>query len=142
MAGDAASPEPKHLVLYDGACGLCDRTVQWILAHDPERRFHFAPLQGPTAAAVRTRHAGLPTDPDCVIYVDRSSGTERVFVRSEAVFRLTERLASPPAWIGWAAWLPRWLTDLGYRVVARARHYLSRTLTCPLPSDARARFLP
>ena len=113
MAGDAASPEPKHLVLYDGACGLCDRTVQWILAHDPERRFHFAPLQGPTAAAVRTRHAGLPTDLDSVIYVDRSSGTERVFARSEAVSGSPSDSRARPVWIGWAAWLPRWLTDLG-----------------------------
>ena len=129
-------------MLYDGACGLCDRTVQWILAHDPERRIHFAPLQGPTAAAVRARHASLPTDLDSVIYVDRATGTERVFARSEAIFRLAERLANAPVWIGWAAHLPRWLTDIGYRVIARARHALSRTLACPLPSDARARFLP
>jgi len=143
MAAGAASSEPKHLVLYDGTCGFCQHTVQWIVAADPEGRFHFAPLQGSTAAALRTRHPDLPTDLDSVLYVDRSNGKERVFVRSEAVFRLAERLARRPAWLGWAARLPRWLTDRAYRVIARNRHRISRTLACPIFPDAvRARFLP
>ena len=25
---------PRALVLYDGLCGLCDATVQWLLRHD------------------------------------------------------------------------------------------------------------
>jgi predicted DCC family thiol-disulfide oxidoreductase YuxK len=135
---------PEHLVLYDGTCGFCNRTVQWILDADRVGRFHFAPLQGATAAAIRDRHPGLPTDLDSVLYVDRSSGDERVFVRSDAAFRIAERLGALPSWLGWTSHLPRWLTDLVYRAVARSRHRLSRALApCPLPPPtARARFLP
>ncbi len=43
------------MVFYDAVCGLCDRSVQFLLAHDRERVLHFAPLQGPTAAAVLGR---------------------------------------------------------------------------------------
>ena len=140
---DGGSSEPTHLVLYDGTCGVCQHTVQWILAGDPAGRIHFAPLQGATAASLRTRHRDLPTDLDTVLYVDRSSGTERVYARSEAIFRLAPLLARPPVWLAWAASLPRWLTDLGYRLVARNRHRLSGALACPiLPDAARARFLP
>jgi len=144
MPGADAPPEPEHVVLYDGDCGLCHRTVQWILAADPRGLFHFAPLQGATAAALRIRHPGLPGDLDTVLYVDRSTGAERVFVRSEAIFRVCDRLGRRPAWLGAARRLPRWLTDLAYRAVARSRHHLSRTLApCPLPPpEARARFLP
>jgi predicted DCC family thiol-disulfide oxidoreductase YuxK len=139
-----AAGEPEHLLLYDGTCGICHRTVQWILAADPEGRFCFAPLQGATAAAVRRRHPELPTDLDSVIYVEREAGAEHAYARSDAVFRIAARLDRAPAWIGWAARLPRWLTDLGYRALAWNRHRLSRALgACPLPSDAtRARFLP
>jgi len=45
----------RHVVFYDGVCGLCDRSVQFLLARDRERVLHFAPLQGPTAAAVLGR---------------------------------------------------------------------------------------
>lgn len=45
----------RHVVFYDAVCGLCDRSVQFLLARDRERVLHFAPLQGPTAAAVLGR---------------------------------------------------------------------------------------
>ena len=40
----------QHLVLYDGTCGVCDHAVQWVLRHDAQEIFAFAPLQGTTAA--------------------------------------------------------------------------------------------
>jgi predicted DCC family thiol-disulfide oxidoreductase YuxK len=144
MRGVETADGPEHLVLYDGTCGLCDRTVQWILAADREGRFHFAPLQGPTAAALRARHPELPADLDSVLYVDRSGGTERVFVRAEAAVRIAERLGTLPSWVRWMRRLPRGLADRAYRVAAWSRHHLSRALApCPLPPPtARARFLP
>jgi predicted DCC family thiol-disulfide oxidoreductase YuxK len=144
MPDAEAARVPEHLVLYDGACGFCSRTIQWIVDADRRRLFHFAPLQGPTAAALRARHPDLPTDLDSVIYVDRSGGEERMFVRADAAFRIAERLGGLPVWLRWTSHLPRWLADLGYRAVARVRRWLSRALApCPLPPPtARARFLP
>ena len=143
MPDAEAARVPEHLVLYDGTCGFCSRTIQWIVEADRREQFHFAPLQGPTAAAIRARHPDLPTDLDSVIYVDRSHGDERVFVRSDAAFRIAERLGRLPFWLRWSTHLPRWLTELGYRAVARGRHRLSNALApCPLPPPtARARFL-
>jgi len=139
-----ASREPEHVVFYDGDCGLCHRTVQWILAADRDGLFHFAALQGSTATALHARHPHLPANLDTVVYVDRSSGVEEVFVRSEAIFRVCDRLGHTPVWLATVRRLPRWLTDLAYRAVARSRHHLSRALAhCPLPPPAaRARFLP
>lgn len=144
MAPSAAPREPEHVVLYDGTCGFCHRTVQWIVAADARGQFHFAPLQGPTAAALRARHPALPDDLDSVVYVDRSTGTERVFVRADAILRVAERLDRRPWWTPWLRALPRPLADLGYRLVARNRHRLvDAEAACGLPAPAaRARFLP
>ena len=139
-----ASREPEHVVFYDGDCGLCHRTVQWILAADRGGLFHFAALQGSTAADLRAHHPHLPADHDTVVYVDRSSGVEKVFVRSEAIFRVCDRLGRAPLWLATVRRLPRWLTDLAYRAIACSRLRLSQALApCPLPPPAaRARFLP
>jgi predicted DCC family thiol-disulfide oxidoreductase YuxK len=144
MATSGAPREPEHVVLYDGTCGVCHRTVQWIVAADARGQFHFAPLQGSTAAALRARHPDLPHDLDSVVYVDRSTGTERVFVRADAFVRIAERLDRRPFWTPWLRVMPRWIADFAYRVVARNRHHLSDALaSCPLPSPAaHARFLP
>jgi predicted DCC family thiol-disulfide oxidoreductase YuxK len=145
MAGADGLRGPEHVVLYDGTCGFCHRTVRWIAAADPRGRFHFAPLQGSTAAALRARHPGLPTDLDSVIYVERHGADERVFVRAEAVARIAERLEPRPAWTPWLRRLPAPLRDLGYRIVARVRHLLAPAPegACPIPAPAaHARFLP
>jgi len=30
------------IVLFDGVCNLCNRSVQFIIRHDPEGRYRFA----------------------------------------------------------------------------------------------------
>ncbi len=144
LASMAAADAPEHLVLYDGTCGFCDRTVRWIADADRDARFHFAPLQGPTAAAVRARHPEVPTDLDSVLYVERADGGEHVFARADAVLRIADRLGRLPRWLRWLPRLPHGPVDLAYRAFARVRHRVPRGLdACPLPSPAmRARFLP
>src|SRR5207248_1207981 len=44
-----AAASPRALVLYDGLCGLCDSTVQWLLRRDQKKVLTFAALQGETA---------------------------------------------------------------------------------------------
>ena len=139
-----AGAPPVHLVLYDGDCGVCSRFVRWLLAADHARVLRFAPLQGSTAAALRERWPGLPRDVDSIIYVDRSSGEERVSWRSEALVQLGRVLGWPWHALSLLAWLPRSLTDAAYAAFARRRHaFGAPEATCPLPSAAeQARFLP
>ena len=40
--------ENKLLLFYDGSCGLCHRFVLFVLKHEEEPLFQFAPLQGET----------------------------------------------------------------------------------------------
>ena len=140
---DAASP----LVLYDGVCGLCDRTVQWLLDHDPEGKLTFAALQGDTAAEIRARHPELPEGLDSIILVEHPNdvgGKERVVWHSHAIFRLLSYLPAPWRFFRWLSIIPRPLTDLGYRGVAAIRYRIWGTLeACRLPSpEEAARFLP
>ena len=132
------------VLLYDGACGFCSRTVQFVLRHDGQRTLRFAPLQSPYAARVIARHAEL-TDLDSLMWVESAGGggTERVLVRSAAALSVAAYLG------GWwrpllAAWLvPLPLRDAVYDLVARHRHRLfgasDRCFVPPL--EARARFL-
>ncbi len=140
-------PQPlpaRRVVFYDGVCGFCDRSVSWLLARDPEGRFRFAALQGETAAELRARHPQLPRDLDTLVYVESEGGRERVFLRSRAIFRLLAQLDPPWRWLAWLRWLPRPLTDLGYRLFARIRYRVfGRLESCRLPTaEERARFLP
>jgi predicted DCC family thiol-disulfide oxidoreductase YuxK len=130
----------QPVLLYDGTCGLCSASVRWILAHERDHELRFAPLQGETAAELRTAHAEIPTELDSVVLVDDG----RVYLRSKTFLQVARHLRAP--WrVGYhLRWLPAFLLDLGYRLIARVRYRIwGRVDACELPSpENRARFLP
>jgi predicted DCC family thiol-disulfide oxidoreductase YuxK len=133
---DATGPSlPPFVVLYDGVCGLCSRTVSWLAARDEQRRLAFAPLQGETAALLRRLHPEIPSGLDSVVYVERG----RVHLRSQAFLHLSRHLGPPWRWAHALRWMPALPLDLVYRLVALVRYRVwGRTETCRLPAGARA----
>ena len=139
---------PARVVLYDGECGLCDRSVQWILSHDPDGRFSFAPLQGDAAATLRERHPAIPTNLSSMAAGRSGRGRGRARPRSFAR-RLSDPRGAPPTrprslrWLRYFRLLPAFLTDLGYRFIAAIRYRVWGTADqCRIPSpEERARFL-
>jgi len=128
------------VLLYDGTCGLCDRSVRWILRHERDRELTFAPLQGATAAALRARHHDIPEALDSVVLVE----DDRVRLRTKAFLHVARHLRAPWRWGYALRWLPAFVFDLGYRVIARVRYRVwGRVDTCDVPAiEHRARFLP
>lgn len=133
---------PARLVLFDGECAVCDRTVQFLLDHDRDGRLHYAPLQGPTAAGVRARHPELD-GVDSLVWVTRDGDAERVEIRSRAVFAMLRELGGPWAVVAWLRVIPAPLSDLGYRAFAMARYRVfGRLDACRIPQPHEvARFL-
>lgn len=140
VAPAPAAATDRPLVLYDGTCGLCARSVRWILAHERDREIVFAPLQGETAAALRPRYPNMPRDVDTVIYVHGG----RAHLRSKAFFHMASHFRAPWRWLHALRVLPGFLFDIGYRVVAALRYKIfGKVDACELPSpEHRARFLP
>jgi predicted DCC family thiol-disulfide oxidoreductase YuxK len=139
MAVEAAQapPDIHHLVLYDGVCGLCNRVLRFLLVHDRERLFKFAPLQSRIGRQLMERAGGDPQDL-VSFYVVASYGTpaERLMGRSRAALFIANALGWP-----WRAatllgvLLPTTALDRLYNVVARNRYRLfGRYDECLVPS--------
>jgi predicted DCC family thiol-disulfide oxidoreductase YuxK len=128
------------VLLYDGTCGLCDRSVRWILRHERDRELTFAPLQGATAAALRVRYGDIPVTLESVVLIE----DDHVRLRSKAFMYVAKHLRAPWRWGYAMRWLPGFALDLGYRVIARIRYRVwGRVDVCELlDSEHRARFLP
>ena len=139
-----SAPLPPRLLLYDGVCGMCDQVVQWVLEHDPAGHIHFAALQGETATALRARHPQIPEAVETIVLVQTQGGVESVSFRSAAAFGVAAALGGAWRHLAWFRWLPRPLTDLGYRMIARVRYHIwGRLDACRIPRpEERGRFLP
>ena len=134
--------EAAPVLLYDGVCGFCNKTVQKILNNDRRGTLRFAALQSDYGRAVVRRHRELE-GVDSVVFVEPSAGGERVHVRSEAALKVASYLG------GWwkiflcAYVVPRPLRDYLYDLFARNRYRVfGKYDQCMLPpAEARARFL-
>jgi predicted DCC family thiol-disulfide oxidoreductase YuxK len=132
----------RLLVIFDGHCGFCNKSVRWFLRHDLHDRLRFAASQSPRVAELLTRHGFTPSDletgPNTILVVRDAGGEdERVLVRSEATLAMLLELPRPWPAVGRVfGWIPRPARDLGYRLIAQWRYRIwGRLETCPLPTD-------
>jgi predicted DCC family thiol-disulfide oxidoreductase YuxK len=134
-----ASVDPE-LVLYDGTCGLCAKSVRWILHHERDHELKFAPLQGETVQGLRGRYPNIPASVDTVIYIANG----KAYLRSKAFLHASKHLRAPWRWAYAFRWFPGVLLNLGYRFIAAIRYKVwGHVDACELPSpEHRARFLP
>jgi predicted DCC family thiol-disulfide oxidoreductase YuxK len=134
----------QQLVLYDGVCGLCDRTVQFLLAEDRHQALTFAPLQGDTAAGLLARH-GVRDELRSVVFVqDRGIPRERALVRSTGALAILAALGGCWRVASWLRVVPRPLRDALYDWIGRHRYgWWGRLDACRLPApEWHSRFLP
>ncbi len=144
MGVSTETPAPtRHLLLYDGVCALCNRSVRFLLRIDSRKRIFFAPLQGETAAGVRARHRVPETLDSMILVTGLGDDDETVHAGSTAV--LTSLAVVGGLWrvVSWLRIVPRPLRDLVYRWVARHRYrWFGRHESCPIPPpEVTGRFL-
>ena len=134
------SPEHVSILFYDGDCGLCSRSVRFLMRRDRSQRLRFAPLQGETAQELL--EPKLLESLSTVIYLEPGCPPQ---LRSDAVLhalidtRSKWRFLARPALVI----IPRALRDAIYNWVARNRHRLFPKNDCPLPTnEERESLLP
>lgn len=144
MAPWNAQARSHHLLLYDGECGFCSGVVQFVLARDRRRLFHFAALQSAAARQALAPFGGVPADLTTFhVIEDYLGGRPALHSRASAALVVAKALNPPWSLAAVLRVLPRPWLDAAYAVVARHRHrILGRAEACivPRPED-RDRFL-
>jgi predicted DCC family thiol-disulfide oxidoreductase YuxK len=127
------------IVLFDGVCNFCNRSVNFILDRDAHRRFRFAALQSDAGQAV-LRQFGLRTDDfDTAVLVERG----RAYTKSSAALRIARNLGGWWSLLALLFAIPPFLRDAVYDVLARNRYrWFGKTDSCRVPTpEVRERFL-
>ena len=133
------------VILYDGICGFCNSTVQFILKRDSQDLFRFAALQSEFARPILKKHGVNPDVLESIRLVsDYGLPTERMEMRSTAIINIFRQLGT--FWrvsAGVLSIVPLPLRDWGYNLVAKYRYRLyGKYDTCPLPeANDRHKFL-
>jgi predicted DCC family thiol-disulfide oxidoreductase YuxK len=130
-------------MLYDGSCGLCAASVQFILRHERQHTLRFAALQSALGAEVRARHPEVDGVDSMMWVGDVDAPNERVSVRATAALEAARYLGGPWRMAAIGRVLPASVRDLAYDLIARHRHrFLRAPERCYVPPpEARSRFL-
>ena len=136
-------PLPPRLILFDGICAVCNSGMRWILDHERPGTFHYAPLQGDTAAGIRARHPEWPDALDSIVYVEQTPDGERISWHTDALLHICAALPAPWSWLRFLRVIPAFLRDIAYRAFAAVRYRIFGTVdTCRIPQEHElARFL-
>src|SRR4051812_18827908 len=106
------------IVLFDGVCKFCNRSVNFILDRDAHKRLRFAPLQSASGQAV-LRRFGLRTDDfDTAVVVEHG----RAYTKSSAALRIARQLGGWWSLLAVLFAVPPFLRDAAYDVLARNRY--------------------
>ena len=129
----------NRILFYDGNCGICTRSVRFLMKHDPHQRLRFAPLQGETAQSLLSE--GLRKDLSTAVYRESEEVT---YLRSDAALRALIDTGCRWRFMAKAAlWVPKDLRDACYDWVAQNRQRLSLKSSCPMPTEKqRKQLLP
>ncbi len=113
------SETKKPIILYDGACNLCNSTVDFVLREDSEGIFKFAPLQSQAASNMLTEAGHAGSDLSSVILIDG----DRVYFESTAILKIIKKFGGYwKAFYYFAALVPRTFRDNIYRFVKKKRY--------------------
>ena len=126
------------VILFDGVCNFCNGAVNFIIRHDGEKKFKFAPLQSEIGQQMQAKY-GIGNDVDSIILVEN----DRAYTHSTAGLLVAKGLGG--IWsLGYAfIVVPAFIRDWAYRLFAKNRYRLfGRRDVCMLPTpEVRERFL-
>ena len=132
-------PEPYAIVLFDGECAFCDRSVKWIMDHDRVGRFRFAARQSPVGQRLLAEHRLPPEGVESLILVEGLA----ISTHSTAVLRIAKGLPFPWKVLATFLFVPRPIRDFFYRAVAKRRYKIAgKMAACSVPTpEQRGRIL-
>lgn len=129
----------KPVILFDGVCNLCNHSVNFIIRHDPEGRFLFAPLQGNKARAWLNELNFREERDKTIILICNG----KLYTRSTAALRIAGKLRGPVRCLYIFLAVPRLIRDAVYDWVSKNRYrWFGKKETCMVPTpELSARFI-
>lgn len=128
----------KAVILFDGICNFCNKSVRFIIKRDPDGYFQFASLQGEVGQSLLKKHH-MPQYFDSFVLIEN----DRVYLKSDAVLRICRHLKGAWKWMSMFFIVPKPIRNAVYSFIANNRYkWYGKRDSCMIPTpDIRERFL-
>ncbi len=132
--------DEKHaVILFDGVCNLCNKSVQFVIQHDAKKQFRYASLQSQTGKNILKEYGLLHQNLASFILIQNG----KAYTKSTAALRVAKALNG-----GWhllyaCIIIPAFIRNAVYNVVAANRYkWFGKQESCWVPTkDLESLFL-
>lgn len=128
-----------EIILFDGVCNFCNASINFVIDHDPEKHFKFAPLQSEIGQDILRKFYKNTEDFDSVILLKDN----QLYQKSAAALEITKHLSGSWKYLSFFSILPTPFLDFFYDIIAKNRYRIfGKADSCRMPTpDLRERFL-
>jgi predicted DCC family thiol-disulfide oxidoreductase YuxK len=131
--------QQQTVLLYDGLCCMCNKTVLFLMRIDHRVVLHFAALQSNTAKSLLGQVDYARPLPDGVVLIHNG----KIYTESEAALKSLQLIGGIWKLIAMLRFIPNFIRNPIYRIIARNRYtWFGKYESCPIPKpEWKNRFL-
>ena len=129
----------QPVILFDGICNLCNRSIQYVIKNDKPASFKFASLQSATGRKL-LKEFNLPGNElnSFVLIQDN-----KAYTRSTAALKVIKKLKGPVKLLYGFIIVPSFIRDAVYKLIAKNRYnWFGKKTECMIPTpELQNRFI-
>lgn len=130
----------KKIILFDGVCNLCNRSIQFIIRRDTKDEFRFATLQGEIGKSLIKDRNIDTSQIDSIILIEPGTA---YYTKSTAALSIGTSFGGMWKMLNVLSLIPSRLRNIVYDFVARNRYkWYGKKDHCMVPTpEIKAKFL-
>ena len=130
----------KKLILFDGVCNLCNRSIQFIIKRDKKDVFRYAALQSEIGQQLVAERGIDRLKVDSIILIEPNIA---YYTKSTAALEIGKSFGGGWKLLALFEWIPRPIRDWVYDRVAKNRYrWFGKKQDCMIPTpELQAKFL-
>jgi predicted DCC family thiol-disulfide oxidoreductase YuxK len=131
--------ENNPIILFDGVCNLCNRSVQFVLKHDKQKIFRFASLQSKAGQTLLKKYNLSETNFNSFVLIKDG----KPYLKSTAALIVAKDLKGLIQILYAFIIVPAFIRNAVYNVIAKNRYkWFGKKESCMMPTvDLQNRFL-
>jgi predicted DCC family thiol-disulfide oxidoreductase YuxK len=128
-----------EIILFDGVCNFCNSSINFVIDHDSEKHFKFAPLQSDNGQDILRIFHKNTKDFDSIILLKNN----RLYQKSEAVLEIVKHFSGFWKYLSVFRVFPIFFLNFFYDIIAKNRYRIfGKADSCRMPTaELRERFL-
>jgi predicted DCC family thiol-disulfide oxidoreductase YuxK len=133
-------PKNKQLILFDGVCNLCNSSINYVIKHDKNNIFMFAPLQGDAGKKIIQKYNLDTSKTDSIILYKEGKG---IVYKSTAALKISSKLGFPINLLSGFLIIPTFIRNWVYDYIAKNRYkWYGKREKCMIPTpELKSKFL-